>query len=347
MVSQCFFFFIHRLTTEQEIKKFVEEAVSQIQDLEQNQPGLKRGRKKKKELKRKSSIKLPFDSSSSSEESEKSDSKPEVHIKVVSPPRNNNKSIKEKIEKRNRSNEEEEPEMKKAKFSKVLRHSSEHDGGPSRTDQKAERKGSSLPSKLEEPKNSMKRKNAEEEKPVLLREVDIFQSLEPSVKKLKKLKKLKPQTPKADSKIIKESSKPSSSSGQPEQDEKGRKRVSWAAAKDLVTVKHFEVDEEERNFKRRVEPLNLKIDKMKEIAVSRKPPLGTPTVKAQRPWAAPQPLEGLPKELKMYGSRSEEKRVQRLRESQTLPVHPLPSLHLPVFVLENTSEVDVLSKLSR
>ena len=324
--------------------KVVEEAVYQILELEQNQPSLKRGRKAKKEPKRKSSSKIPFDSSSSSEDSEKSDSKPEVHIKVVSPPRNNNKSIKEKIEKRNKSTEEEEePETKKAKFSKVLRHSSEHDGGPSRTNQKAERKGSSLPSKLEEPKNSMKRKNAEEEKPVLLREVDIFQSLEPSVKKLKKLKKLKPKTPKADSKKFKESSKPSSSTGQSEPDEKGRKRVSWAAPKDLATVKHFEVDEEERNFKRRFEHLNLKIDKMKEIAVSRKPP----PVKAQRPWAAPQPLESLPKELKMYGSRSEEKRVQKLRESQTLPVHPLQSLHLPVLVLENISEVDVLSKLSR
>ena len=185
----------------------------------------------------------------------------------------------------------------------------------------------------------MKRKNAEIEKPLRLKEVDMFGSLEPT---LKKMKKSKPKTPKAVSKS-KESSKQSSSNLQQEKVEKGRKSVSWAAPHRLVKIKYFEVDEDEGSFKRRFDRLDMKIDKMNEIASSRKPP--PPKVKPQKPWSALQPLEGLTKELKMYGSQSEEKRVQKLRESQTLPVYKNPCNS--VEVLENTSEVDVLSKSSR
>ena len=107
-------------------------------------------------------------------------------------------------------------------------------------------------------------------------------------------------------------------------------------------MKHFEVDEDERNFKQRLENFDLKIDKMKEINSSRKPHVGFPTMMAQRPWSPPQPLEGLPKELEMYGSRSDEKRVQKLRESQTPPVPQCQSQYFAVNILENTNEGDVL-----
>ena len=90
-------------------------------------------------------------------------------------------------------------------------------------------------------------KNVEIKKPVLLKEVDMFQSLEPSVKKKKK-KKLVPKPPKTISKS-RESNKSSSPTLQPEKGQKGSKRVTWAETKSLVEVKHFEVDEDERRFK--------------------------------------------------------------------------------------------------
>jgi len=319
--------------------------------------------KAKEEPEKKIPRKIPLDSSTSSEESVEMElaskvppqasktknvsvsSEDEVMIKVVPPRRFDNKIIKENKGKNKevKSNEGNEvPQTKKAKFSKVsdiFRPSPKPDMDLSRIDQKAptRSKESSTPSKQVE--SSMKRKNADIEKPLRLKEVDMFGSLEPT---LKKMKKSKPKTPKAVSKS-KESSKPSSSNLQQEKVEKGRKSVSWAAPHRLVKIKYFEVDEDEGSFKRRFDRLDMKIDKMNEIASSRKPP--PPTVKPQKPWSALQPLEGLTKELKMYESLSEEKRVQKLRESQTLPVYKNPCNS--VEVLENTSEVDVLSKSSR
>ena len=196
--------------------KFLTTQDFEILDLKQTQPALKRGRKPKteevkakEEPEKKIPRKIPFDSSTSSEESVEMElaskvppqasktknvsvsSEDEVMIKVVPPRRFDNKIIKENKGKNKevKSNEGNEvPQTKKAKFSKVsdiFRPSPKPDMDLSRIDQKAptRSKESSTPSRQVE--SLMKRKNAEIEKPVRLQEVDMFGSLEPTLKKMK------------------------------------------------------------------------------------------------------------------------------------------------------------------
>ena len=99
-------------------------------------------------------------------------------------------------------------------------------------------------------------------------------------------------------------------------------------------MKYFEVDEDERKFKRNFEDLR----KMENFGEST-------FFKNQQPWSAPQPLEDLPKELKMYGNKSEERRNQSLRESQGLP-HTLPTFFC-VRVLDRISEAEVIRTPTR
>ena len=133
-------------------------------------------------------------------------------------------------------------------------------------------------------------------------------------------------------------------SNEKKDDQKQRKKVTWTKDEDLVSVRFFEVIEEERGnvFKKKFEErrkLEAKNEKLKLSAVSlakssdervcnkhepTKDIFKAPVSDCSSSWPALIPLAGLRTDIRV-GSESEEKLIQRAREAEVLPLPILAS----------------------
>ena len=174
-----------------------------------------------------------------------------------------------------------------------------------------------------------------------LREVNIFEGLDQSKSSKKNMKrklKVKPKVPcHRNDKSSPVSTVPQNSAGT----ERAKKCVRWSPK--LVDVKLFEVDDDEIKFKKRSFEELRKTQKINEFPISKSPK----SMKTEeRPWPPLLALEGLQRELAMYGKDSQERRSQSQRTSQCPPLLQPLGLFGPQ-VLDHTLEPDVNNQQTR
>ena len=174
-----------------------------------------------------------------------------------------------------------------------------------------------------------------------LREVNIFEGLDQSKSSKKNMKrklKVKPKVPcHRNDKSSPVSTVPQNSAGT----ERAKKCVRWSPK--LVDVKLFEVDDDEIKFKKRSFEELRKTQKINEFPLSKSPKA---MKTEERLWPPLLALEGLQRELAMYGKDSQERRSQSQRTSQCPPLLQPLGLFGPQ-VLEHTLEPDVNNQQTR